>query len=409
MRHKPWLAVAVALSSLGACASPVDDETGETEGAASSFRGVNAETRKSYLAKAAIWDEAEYAKLATKDLKAGPASSDGFAFDQEITCKFVEPTKRNELGGKTPKFQCALPDGKVLKVKYSGPGRGLNDRDLTRLTGDANENPEIYAEVMGTRLMWALGFAADRIYPVRVNCQNCPEKPWDIYNNFQPNQGARADRRFNFAVIEDKFPGKKIEEDNWSSDDGQGWAWRGSPDAVEESRAARAAQVVAPSKEWEAFKLLAAFMTHGDNKAANQRLNCDKAGITTEGTCTQPRLVLQDIGAGWGSAGTLGLGYKKADINAWTGHNLWKDSSGCRARLSSLHQLENPIIKDEGRAFLAQLMDPNVLTDAHLRQIFEASRITERGTKVGSRLATVDDWVQAFNTKRQDMVTRTCQ
>lgn len=394
-----------------ACTAPEasDDDVGAGEAAASSFTGVTAEVRRQYIAKAAIWDEAEYAKLPTKDLKAGPSSNDGFAFNEEVTCKFVEPSKPKELGGKTPKFQCALASGKVLKVKYSGPGRGLDDRDLTRLADDANANPEIYAEVIGTRLMWALGFAADRVYPVRVNCTNCPEQPWDIYSQFRPNQGARAERRFNFAVVEDKFPGKKIETDNWDSEDGQGWAWRGADDAVEEVRAARASEVAAAPREWEALKLLAAFMTHGDNKAANQRLNCDKAGITPQGTCTMPRLILQDIGAGFGSAGDFfGLGYKKADFDAWNGQDLWKDSSGCKAKLTSQHQLKDPVITEEGRAFLGKLMDPQVLTNDHVRQIFEASRITERMKKTGSRLVTVDDWVAAFNKKREALRSRTC-
>ena len=38
-------------------------------------------------------------------------------------------------------------------------------------------NGEVYAEVAATRLLWALGFPADRNYPVRVVCAGCSEDP----------------------------------------------------------------------------------------------------------------------------------------------------------------------------------------------------------------------------------------
>ena len=37
-------------------------------------------------------------------------------------------------------------------------------------------NGEIYAGVAATRLLWALGFGADPLYPVHVVCRGCPEE-----------------------------------------------------------------------------------------------------------------------------------------------------------------------------------------------------------------------------------------
>ena len=40
-----------------------------------------------------------------------------------------------------------------------------------------------------TRLMWALGFDTDPVFPVIVDCQDCPADPWT-------GEGPRQTRRF---------------------------------------------------------------------------------------------------------------------------------------------------------------------------------------------------------------------
>ena len=85
-------------------------------------------------------------------MRRGPRDRGAFAPMATINCRHVE----KDTSGKTPKFTC-LMGGDELKVKY---GR---------------DNGEIYAEVAASRLLWALGFGADRVYPVRVICTGCPE------------------------------------------------------------------------------------------------------------------------------------------------------------------------------------------------------------------------------------------
>ena len=62
-------------------------------------------------------------------------------------------------------------------------------------------NGEMYGEVAATRLLWALGFGADRMYPVKVICRNCPE---NAVKNGKPVPGQRT---FDPAAIERKVPG----------------------------------------------------------------------------------------------------------------------------------------------------------------------------------------------------------
>jgi hypothetical protein len=65
------------------------------------------------------------------------------------------------------------------------------------------------------------------------------------------------------------------------------------------------------------------------------------------------------------------------------------------------------VISEAGRKFLADLLVQ--LTDQQLRDLFEVAgvdrRVTSDGAAVGAR---VDDWVAAFNAKRQQIVMHHC-
>src|SRR5436309_1360765 len=131
---------------------------------------------------------AEYLRRATRipemDLFQGPKSKDGFEPDQQVTCDYVTPDK--PLTGNTPKFLCDLGGGDVVKVKYN--------------TG------EVYAEVAASRLLWAIGFGADRDYPVQVECRKCPIEPW-----FWSSERKVDEKKYEVASIQRKFDGKEIE------------------------------------------------------------------------------------------------------------------------------------------------------------------------------------------------------
>ena len=75
-------------------------------------------------------------------------------------------------------------------------------------------NGEVYAEVAATRLLWALGFGADHMYPVRVICRGCPA---DLEGAPTAN---RRQALFDPAAIERKMKGTELE---W--DDTVGWSW----------------------------------------------------------------------------------------------------------------------------------------------------------------------------------------
>jgi hypothetical protein len=299
----------------------------------------------------------------TLDLRTGPGDGHPYVPEDLVRCRYVKP--RQPLSGNTPKFLCheaGAERRKPVKIKWG------------------EENGEMYAEIAGTRLLWALGFPADRVYPVRVECIGCSADPWR-----HPEHDAGRTREFDPASLERQFPGRTIEEY-----DGQGWTW-------EELRHVDPAAGGAPRAHVDALKLLAAFIQHRDTKHDNQRLVCPPdALVETEARirrgCRQPVMMVQDLGSVFGGPSLLAS--HKMSLAAWEKAPLWKDPQRCIAWLTSEPDsslgIRMPVIGDEGRRFLSTLLD--ALDDGQIRALFEAARADRRGG--------VARWVAAFKRRR---------
>jgi hypothetical protein len=327
--------------------------------------------RQEAIRRAGVWSPTNIPSL---NLKAGPNVNGGFASNGWVTCDY----KKTQLGGHSAKFACETSPGHEVRVKY-GP-----------------RNAEIYGEVLSTRLFWALGFAANRVYPVRVRCHGCPTDPWES----PIVAGKVAD--FDPAVIERRLPGRAMETKSDS-----GWRWSElddiGPDAAPGARAQR-----------DALKLLAAFVQHTDSKAANQTLFCPKGKEVGPTGCRSPLLMVSDLGLTFGHAGLLIKNKNSVSLDAWTQVPVWKEGGQCVAELNSslTGSLSDPKIGEAGRAFLAGLLVQ--LTDAQLRDLFETARVTRRSSDPSSdpekdgRPGSVEQWVMAFKLKRAEIVDKRC-
>jgi hypothetical protein len=180
-----------------------------------------------------------------------------------VVCDYVEM----RMHGAKRKFHCAIRAGDVVMVRYGA------------------HNGEVEGSVLATRLLWALGFVADHVYPVRVTCRGCASDPW---NHRAPVSGEQV---FDPAVIERKPPGYEM----WEGDDRKaGWA-SGELDLFDESLGGASVQ------QRDALKLLAVFMQHTDTKPQQQRLLCAD-GLSGVGECDHPFLFLHDVGLTFGRA-----------------------------------------------------------------------------------------------------------
>jgi hypothetical protein len=304
------------------------------------------------------------------DIKAGPKVPGGVPFHATLVCDYVA----KDMSGASPKFACLRGEEDELKVKYGGT------------------NAEVYAEVAATRLLWALGFGADAMFPVRVVCRGCPP---DLAGIARPND----EWVFDPATIERKR-GREFDD--------AGWHWR-ELDAVDEERGG------APRAHRDALKLLAVFLQHTDSKPVQQRLACldapPRGAAKRAAPCTQPFMMISDLGLTFGRANMFNANDKAMNLAEWAATPVWKTGKPCVGNLprSITGTLADPEISEEGRQFLASLLTQ--LTDAQLRALFEVSRVALRVREPGnprSGLGTVDEWVAAFKAKRAEIVDHRC-
>jgi hypothetical protein len=304
-----------------------------------------AAVRDAALARAKVWRPPRVDPGAV-DFSTNTPAADAFDASADVDCTFVV----QPVGGTTPKFVCALPDGERIKVKYGAP------------------NGELPAEVAGTRLLDALGFFADRMNRVHsVRCRGCPLLPQQALQCLAKGepaavclQGATtaAIVTFSPAVIERPIEGHKIE----ASED-QGWSWyeleRIDPKAGGSSRA-----------EVDALRLVAVLIAHWDNKGANQKLICPPGADRADGRCTSPVAAIGDLGATFGPT--------KVDLLHWKALPVWADARACRLSMKTLPYggatFPDRSISEDGRRLALRLL--GALTRDQLNTLFEASGVT---------------------------------
>lgn len=333
---------------------------------------VPASTYTALLERSEVWSSTRISEM---NMRTGPAAKNGFAPAAIVRCKY----KEEKMGGKTPKFTCELPDGDDIKVKY---GR---------------DNGEVYAEVAATRVLWALGFGADRMYPVTVECKGCPPELAKM------DAGAKIEGkviRFDYAAIERKMDGAEIE-----SEQGPGWSWQDLDAITPAAPHGRAHR--------DALKLLAVMLQHTDTKREQQRLVCLDKGVDDDdedelAKCVKPFMLISDLGKTFGRANAFNADNPGAvNLRAWSETRVWVGKTGCTGNLhpSVTGTLDDPRISEAGRKFLADLLAQ--LTKEQLRDVFDVARFADRNAGADAQVD-VQAWVNAFQDKVAQISGRTC-
>jgi len=360
----------VVLALVVGCAGCHESASAKAAQASSAVTRSKAKPRDEALASARVWTTPSI-PISEFDFTANPAN--GFDISAEVSCRFVV----EKLSGRTQKFHCQLPDGKVLKVKYG------------------EQNAELQAEVAGTRLLRALGFSADDMFAVKaVRCDGCPRFP---FQSLQCNERLKAEwicfggpfrgkgvRTFTTAIIERRLDGSVIE-----SFDDQGWSWY-ELDRIDPSRGG------ASRAEIDALRLLAVLLAHWDNKGENQRLICPAGRELPDGGCAAPIAMIQDLGATFGPM--------RVDLHNWRTTSVWHDRASCTVSMNTLpyegatfpeHQ-----ISEAGRLMAAGLLEQ--LSRNQLRDLFTASRMTIYDA-IDAESRNTDAWVNVFLDKVREI------
>lgn len=325
-------------------------------------------SRLAFIQQAQVWAPTPVAEM---DLRAGPQGKGAFEPNQEVACRYLE----KKLAGTTRKFECTAGENDVVKVRY----------------GD--ENGKVQGAVIASRLLWALGFGADGLYPVQVTCVGCSADPWK-QREWTPGQHV-----FNPATIERKPKGHEMNSEN-----NGGWAWPELEQTDEQQGGATRAQR-------DALKLLAVFMQHTDNKLQQERLLCLPNSRTGDGGCDKPFMMLHDVGLTFGKANVFNrTSVGSVNFEEWSSSPIWRDGPGCVGRMSKsmTGTLGDPVISEAGRRFLGDLLMQ--LTDGQLHDLFDVARVNLRSRRPDTKEppASVDEWVAAFKHKRDEIVMKSC-
>ena len=319
--------------------------------------------RLAVIRRAQVWRQTVVAAF---DFKAG---HEGIAPWSTVACDYVN----KPLGGNTPKFACRLPGGETVKVKYGA------------------DNGEVYAGVAASRLLRALGFGADVMQPVRVDCRGCPARPGG-------RRIATNTFRFDVAAIEQKTKGHDV-----PGITDRGWRW--SELDLVDPQAGGAAR-----GQRDALELLAVFLQHTDNKPEQQRLVCPGRS-TAASSCEQPLLMIHDVGQTFGAANLLNRSaVGSVNLAMWSATPIWKDETQCVGNLarSLTGNLYDPRISEEGRKFLADLLVQ--LSDAQLHDLFDVAHFADGPARMRPPEGknTIGAWVDVFKRKRADIVRARC-
>ena len=370
------------------------------------FVQVDKAKRMQYLATATIWSDP--GNLTPAALLAGPPLQDGSGVEAALKgtpfpCTFAQPGK--SMGGATKKFACTTSTGKTIRVKYTEPSK--------------TSNREVFATVAASRLLWALGFTTHPVYPIMLDCIDCPDDPSE-------GTGKKAKRSY-LATYQAMFTDPALVDDK---EHDQGWKF-GELDAA--ISALPAGELKARQRQYlDALQLVGVILQHGDRKPEQQRLSCHGALKADAGSvrqldgdsvffenpgataCDSPAVSMQDMGATFGGAGKRTKGSTaKMNLESWVDKQVFKGSGGeCHGELTVSMaagdgSMGDPRIGEAGRKFLADRLKR--LTDEHLKAIFTAARVNLM-TKDDDdpKENTVDGWVAALKDKIHQIETRTC-
>lgn len=404
-----WRAILVLLVLTGAALSAVYAQNADLSVTQQKIEKgfYTSEERLTVMHSAALFVPTDVGRA---DIAAGPPQQKHLFRlhdNDKVICDFKTPG--NKMGGKTPKFGCQITAIESTNGEKQALSAEIQEDEPVKVKFGADDN-EVFAEIVATRLMWAMGYYADAWYPVQVECHGCPE-------NLISGTGSAQTRTFAVANIVRKYPGHKMTE---VGKDDEGWSWKELDTANG-----------APVYQRDGLKLLAAFVQHSDNKPPQQRLTCHKVDVDSKSqppavACDSSIMLVQDVGATFGSGGWFTSNTAaKMNLDNWSGRSLWVRAgteaapracqAALRKSLTAKDGLSNPDISEDGRRFDAALMCQ--LSDQQIEALFRAARVAampKYHNSDGSFKGGVDEdsivrqWVAAFRKKREELASARC-
>jgi hypothetical protein len=358
-----------------------------------------------------------------------------FTEQDNITCYFRPHYAFKKIKGDSMKFQCwqMTPDGSfydrrgepvrvdAVKVVIKTDKSGEKSASLFPADDQANAHEikadhfkvkylkppypnhntrfnEVFTEVAATRIMWALGFPADHVYPVgSAACIGCGPDPFG--NNLQNNTASLKDSPALFKIVsaEREAPYDEIDADGDST-----WSWSDAARFYSDGEWTHQQKV-----EYDAYRLaLGLFHYHNDISQQN-RLVCAEWEPQTESkakVCKRPIIFVQDLGSTFGKAKPQFDFFAvnaRGSFSAWQDQTVFSNAASCqlRATLSG----DSRVLKEAQDLVAQRLARLDVST---VKSIFRLARFQLMDQKQIQRLrssgssdpeaAALDEWTNAF-------------
>jgi hypothetical protein len=136
----------------------------------------------------------------------------------------------------------------------------------------------------------------------------------------------------------------------------------------------------------DAFRLMAVFLHHWDNKSRNQGLVCVDS---KSADCEHPVAMIKDAGGSFGP--------KRVDVEKWTATPVWADEARCIVSMKEMPYggatFKDVQISEGGRRLLGDRLKQ--LMPAQIASLFKAAALDD-----------VPRWVAAFHDKVQQISNR---
>lgn len=335
--------------------------------------------RQANVWKRPFWITEDFRFHPTFDVSASPTDDfqDLPLLEDNVSCEMTEKSVRRKMGGKTRKLYCELRTPSLVK------------KDLVKFKYRF-EDGEVPGEILGTRLLWSLGFAADRMFPIdTLDCFGCTEDPF--FDRRIDNSNQAKPRQFMRVAAERKFKGKEVKSPL------EGWRFNELMDLLPTDAAKKAEAI----EKRDALRLLSVFMRHADNKGPNQSLVCN-GDVNENGGCSgETTLLIQDIGTSFGYGTSVERHTSKVNFEDWKRVPIWRDSQNCVAELgpNDCKEMETPKISREGHAFLSRLLrgfSEGPEGRARVEALFRMANAQDRG-------ASIDQWTSLFLSKVKEL------
>jgi hypothetical protein len=202
-----------------------------------------------------------------------------------------------------------------IKVKYLMPP-GLNH--------DTRYN-EVFTEIAATRILWALGFPADHVYPVASStCIGCTSDPFK--DNLKDNKASVHDAGVVFKVA---AVGRDMPWDSIDPEDDETWSWREVAGFYSSGQFSRRQKV-----EYDAYRMALGLFTYHNAIDIQNRVTCAawKPDASNPKICAQPMIFVQDVGSTFGKPGSFLSANPRGKFSAWKSQTVFKNLDACELR-----------------------------------------------------------------------------